>query len=167
MRKRQNISLGHTHKHGLMYCSGFDLYFSAEPDASLEDIEISQTIISVEAFQTRYAGEKQDNPRKLLKQEFNVIHNKMYPEMLSIKTDDKTPMGHPCNDSILLKLDINKDLKREAMPSEFEINETQSGVKVELKNAEGWTHTVNGRRLTLYGPDGIKVGFESQRGYID
>jgi hypothetical protein len=167
MKKRQNISLGRTHMHGLMYCSGFDLRFSTSPDASFGEGAVSPTKITVEAFQTKYAGEELPNPRELVKKEFRVMHNQIQPEMLSVKTDDRTPMGHPCNDRFLLRFLVTKKMEAGTMPSEFEISETQSGIKVDLKQGVGWSHSVAGRKLTLYGADGIKVDFESHRGHVD
>ena len=166
-KKRQNISLGRTHMHGLMYCSGFDLYFSISPDASVGEGAVSPVRITIEAFQTKYAGNELPNPRELVKQEFSIIHNQIQPEMLSVKIDDQEPMGHPCNDSFLLRYLVTKKLEAETIQSEFEISETQSGIKVDLKQGEGWSHSVDGRKLTMYGQDGIKVGFESHRCYVD
>ncbi|MCK4787488.1 MAG: hypothetical protein KAV87_27265 [Desulfobacteraceae bacterium] len=169
MRDRGKTYLEPSNMHGLMFCSGFDLHFSTSPEKSFgEDADI-QSIIMVEVFQTKYAGDKLPKPRELVKQDLRIMHttNQIQPEKISVKTEQQTAIGHPCNESFLFRFLLMNKSGAGALQSEFEVSETQSGIKVDLKQGLGLSYSVSGRRLTIFMPGRIKVDFESHRGYVD
>jgi hypothetical protein len=152
---------------GLMYCSGFDLSIAVSSEASADRDTEGLSELVAEMFQSRFAGEDMEPPRLLLRRGFFIARGRIEPQRLSIKTDEQAPLGHPCNDTFVLRLSETGPSQSALGPVEFEIAITQSGTKVAPRHTGKWSHSVSGHKVALHGPGGIAIDFESHRGYAD